>query len=82
VATTASKAECRDGEAAVNTILAEKPDLVFLDLRIHRSTILNVHRIKEIHPWFHGYYLVLLENGQELRMSRYQREVANQLGLV
>jgi two-component system, LytTR family, response regulator len=51
-------------------------------LRIHRSTIVNVHRIKEIHPWFHGYHLVLLENGQELRMSRYQREVANQLGLV
>src|SRR5205814_6616545 len=41
-------------------------------LRIHRSTIVNVHRIKEIHPWFHGYHVVLLENGQELRMSRYQ----------
>jgi two-component system, LytTR family, response regulator len=50
-------------------------------LRIHRSTIVNVHRIKEIHPWFRGYHLVLLENGQELRMSRYQREVAKRLGL-
>jgi two-component system, LytTR family, response regulator len=32
-------------------------------LRIHRSAIVNVHRIREIQPWFHGYHLVLLENG-------------------
>jgi len=51
-------------------------------LRIHRSTIVNIHRIKEIQPWFHGYHRVLLENGTELRMSRYQREIARQLGLL
>jgi len=51
-------------------------------LRIHRSAIVNVHRIKEIQPWFHGYHLVLLQNGQELRMSRYQNETARRLGLV
>ena len=51
-------------------------------MRIHRSAIVNVHRIKEIHPWFHGYHLVVLENGKELRMSRYQRDVAQQLGLL
>src|SRR5205809_917425 len=28
-------------------------------LRIHRSAIVNVHRIREIQPWFHGYHLVL-----------------------
>lgn len=50
-------------------------------LRIHRSTIVNVHLIKEIQPWFHGYHLVVLQNGQELRMSRYQDEVAKRLGL-
>jgi two-component system LytT family response regulator len=50
-------------------------------LRIHRSTIVNLHRIKEVQPWFHGYHLVLLDNGQELRMSRYQQEVAERLGL-
>jgi two-component system LytT family response regulator len=50
-------------------------------LRIHRSAIVNVHHIREIHPWFHGYHLVILENGQELRMSRYQRDVARRLGL-
>ncbi len=51
-------------------------------LRIHRSTIVNVHLIKEIQPWFHGYHLVLLQNGQELRMSRYQNEIAKRLGLL
>jgi len=49
-------------------------------LRIHRSTIVNVRAIKEMHPWFHGYHLVLLQNGQELRMSRYQNKIAQQLG--
>ncbi|HEX4167811.1 MAG TPA: LytTR family DNA-binding domain-containing protein [Bryobacteraceae bacterium] len=50
-------------------------------VRIHRSTIVNLHYIKEVHPWFHGYHLVLLENGRELRMSRYQQEIAERLGI-
>jgi two-component system, LytTR family, response regulator len=49
--------------------------------RIHRSTLVNVHRIKEIHPWFHGYHLVVLANGKKLRMSRYQNATARHLGL-
>lgn len=51
-------------------------------LRIHRSTIVNVHLIKEIQPWFHGYHLVRLQNGKELRLSRYQGEIAKRLGLA
>jgi two-component system LytT family response regulator len=50
-------------------------------VRIHRSTIVNLNYVKEVHPWFHGYHLVLLENGQELRMSRYQHRVGERLGL-
>ena len=50
-------------------------------LRIHRSAIVNIQFVKEVHPWFHGYHVVLLENGQKLRMSRYQQEVAGRLGL-
>jgi two-component system LytT family response regulator len=49
--------------------------------RIHRSTIVNLRHVKEVHPWFHGYHLVVLTNGQKLRMSRYQSEVADRLGL-
>ena len=51
-------------------------------LRIHRSTIVNIRRIKEIQAWFHGHHRVLLEDGTELRMSRYQREIARKLGLA
>jgi len=50
-------------------------------VRIHRSTIVNLHFVKEVHPWFHGYHVVLLDNGRELRLSRYQRQVAERLGV-
>ena len=43
-------------------------------VRVHRSAIINVRRVKTIHPWFNGYHVVTMDNGQELRMSRYQHE--------
>jgi two-component system, LytTR family, response regulator len=49
--------------------------------RIHRSTIVNLQYVKEVHPWFHGYHVVVLESGQELRMSRYEKELSHKLGL-
>jgi len=50
-------------------------------VRIHRSTIVNMRSIKEIHRWFHGHHLVVLACGKELRMSRYQREALERLGI-
>jgi len=38
--------------------------------RIHRSTIVNVDRVQEIKPSWHGDFNVVLENGMVLRMSR------------
>ena len=46
-------------------------------LRIHRSTILKIDRIKELQPWYHGEYVVTLENGKQLTSSRSYR---HQLG--
>ena len=43
-------------------------------LRIHRSTIVNLDRIKELQPWFHGEYRVLLQDGTQLLLSRKYRE--------
>jgi two-component system LytT family response regulator len=43
-------------------------------VRVHRSAIVNVRRVKTIHPWFNGYHVVTMDNGQQLRMSRYQHE--------
>jgi two-component system, LytTR family, response regulator len=48
-------------------------------IRIHRSTIVNMRRIREIQPWFRGTHLVVLDSGEELRMSRYQREAVERL---
>ncbi len=43
-------------------------------LRIHRSTIVNIDRIKELHPMFSGDYDVILQNGTQLTLSRNYRE--------
>ena len=43
-------------------------------LRIHRSTIVNIDRIKELHPMFSGDYSVILKNGAELSLSRNYRD--------
>jgi two-component system LytT family response regulator len=42
--------------------------------RIHRSTIVNVDRVKEIRPEWHGDFDVTLEGGRVLRMSRTHRD--------
>ncbi len=42
--------------------------------RMHRSAIINVRRVKSIHPWFNGHHVVTMDTGQQLRMSRYQHE--------
>ena len=44
-------------------------------VRIHRSTIVNVERIREIQPWFSGDYVVLLHGGAKLNMSRNYRQL-------
>lgn len=41
--------------------------------RIHRSTIVNFDRIKELQPWFSGDWLVILQDGTRLRLSRFYR---------
>jgi len=48
-------------------------------MRISRSTIVNIERIKELQPMFHGEYAVILRNGTRLTLSRSHREKLNQL---
>ena len=43
-------------------------------VRIHRSVIVNLDRIRELHPHFNGDYIVVLEDGRQLRLSRTRRE--------
>ena len=42
--------------------------------RIHRSTLVQIDRIKELHPLFGGDYAVILRDGTELTLSRNYRE--------
>lgn len=43
-------------------------------LRIHRSTIVNIDRIKEMQPLCYGEYSVILQDGTRLTLSRSFRE--------
>src|SRR5262249_10170329 len=43
-------------------------------MRISRSSIVNLDRIKELQPLFYGDYVVILQNGSRLNMSRTYRE--------
>lgn len=43
-------------------------------LRVHRSAIVNIDRIQELQPWFHGEYRVVMQDGAELTLSRTYRE--------
>jgi two-component system LytT family response regulator len=43
-------------------------------VRIHRSIIVNLDRIKELHPHLNGDYIVVLNDGAQLKLSRSRRE--------
>ncbi|MBL9128847.1 MAG: response regulator [Verrucomicrobiales bacterium] len=43
-------------------------------IRIARSTIVNIDRVREMQPMFHGEYVVILQDGSKLTMSRGYRE--------
>ena len=42
--------------------------------RIHRGTIINLDRIRELQPWFAGDWVLILRDGTRLRLSRTFRE--------
>ena len=47
--------------------------------RIHRSTIVNIDRVRELQPWFHNEYRVILKDGTELMLSRSCRKRLGEL---
>jgi two-component system LytT family response regulator len=50
---------------------ARLPEAAFL--RIHRSTIVNVDRVREVQPWFKGDYVLVLRDGTRLMSGRTYR---------
>ena len=50
--------------------------------RIHRSTIVNLTRVVRVEPYLHGEFIVVLQGGAKLKVSRgYREAVAERLGL-
>lgn len=39
-------------------------------VRVHKSHLVNLDAIREVHPWFHGDYKLVLNDGTELMWSR------------
>lgn len=48
-------------------------------IRIHRSTLVNIDRIKEMEPIFYGDYQIVLHDGTRLNLSRTHREKLSSL---
>ena len=47
--------------------------------RIHRSAIVNVACVRELQPYFHGDFVVVMRDGTKLRLSRRRRHQFEQL---
>jgi two-component system LytT family response regulator len=54
--------------ASLRDVIAELDPKRFV--RIHRSAIVNVERVREVQPWFGGDYIAILRTGAKLRVSR------------
>lgn len=51
-------------------------------LRVHRSYIINQHKIKEVQPWFNQTILLTMNNGEKVPVSRsYGKALKEQIGL-
>jgi two-component system LytT family response regulator len=66
-----------DTRATMNGIERELDPALFV--RIHRSTIVNIRRVREIQPWFQSDYVVVLRDGTKLRTGRAYRDSLRRL---
>lgn len=48
-------------------------------VRIHRSMIVNLDFVREVQTWFRGGHQVLMKDGTEARLSRYQTDAIEKL---
>lgn len=43
-------------------------------VRVHRSAIVNIDRVREMHPMFRGDSMLVLDDGTQLRLSRARKD--------
>jgi two-component system, LytTR family, response regulator len=48
-------------------------------IRANRSQIVNIESIKELQPWFHGEYKIILKDGKEISWSRRYMDKTSEL---
>jgi two-component system LytT family response regulator len=48
--------------------------------RIHRGTVANLDRVLEVQPWFSGDFVLVMQSGAKLRLSRTYNEVLDLIG--
>jgi two-component system, LytTR family, response regulator len=65
-------ASCHMLRETINSIESQLDPRSFV--RIHRSTIVNINRVKELQAWARGEYRVLLDNGSRYTLSRGYRD--------
>jgi len=46
---------------------------------VHRSTIVNIQRVRRLRPHTNGEYFLTLDDGQEIKLSRSYRDRVDQL---
>ncbi|WP_138431934.1 LytR/AlgR family response regulator transcription factor [Fodinibius saliphilus] len=46
-------------------------------IRVHRSSIVNINKVKAIEPWFTGDAHIFLLNGKKIKMSRNYKQALN-----
>jgi two-component system LytT family response regulator len=63
--------------ASMSNILAKLDPKLFR--RIHRSSIVNLDYILEVHPWFSGEHVLVMKDGTRLNMSRSFRDQFKEL---
>jgi two-component system LytT family response regulator len=66
-----------DHRATMTQIEQRLPSTKFV--RIHRSTIVNVDRIREFQPWFQGDWILLLADGTRLQSGKSYRKRIKEL---
>ena len=63
-----------DHRATMTQIEQRLPPSKFI--RIHRSTIVNIERIREFQPWFQGDWILVLADGTRLQSGKsYRRRI-------
>lgn len=51
-------------------------------MQVHRNSLVNIEKIKEVQPWFNHTALLIMNNADKVQVGRsYQKELGQRLGM-